>query len=163
VLSSGFNRSLPNFKLREGLSIINNFKTGDITTVSAMTRIIKMSKNMGIFSPNKRCSIINKYCKDLNVKVVFSPFKLSSMFSPKDFISHSLKSRVVYQFTCASCGARYIGEINRHFHTRVNEHFFRPKIYPKTVANTYLASLGLFSWTECPFGSRVIKCDFVDM
>ena len=48
-------------------------------------------------------------------------------FSPKDFIPESLKSRVVYQFTCASCGARYIGETNRHFHTRVNEHLFRDK------------------------------------
>ena len=115
------------------------------------------------YTGKKISSIINKYCKDLNVKVIFPPFKLSSMFSPKDFIPESLKSRVVYQFTCASCGARYIGETNRHFHTRVNEHFFRPKIYPKTVANTYPASLGLFSWIECPFGSRVIKCDFVDM
>ena len=34
---------------------------------------------------------------------------------------------VVYQFTCASCGARYIGETNRHFNTRVNEHLFRDK------------------------------------
>ena len=50
------------------------------------------------------------------------------MFSPKDFIPDSLKSRVVYQFTCASCGARYIGETNRHFNTRVNEHLFRDKI-----------------------------------
>jgi len=49
------------------------------------------------------------------------------MFSPKDFIPESLKSRVVYQFICASCGARYIGETNRHFHTRVNEHLFRDK------------------------------------
>ena len=79
------------------------------------------------YTGKKISSIINKYCKDLNVKVIFSPFKLSSMFSPKDFIPESLKSRVVYQFTCASCGARYIGETNRHFHTRVNEHLFRDK------------------------------------
>ena len=50
------------------------------------------------------------------------------MFSPKDFVPHSLKSRVVYQFSCASCGARYIGESNRHFNTRVNEHLFWDKI-----------------------------------
>ena len=49
------------------------------------------------------------------------------MFSPKDFIPESLKSRVVYQFTRASCGARYIGETISHFHTRVNEHLFRDK------------------------------------
>ena len=45
------------------------------------------------------------------------------MFSPNDCVP--LKSSVVYQFTCASCGARYIGETNRHFHARVNEHLFR--------------------------------------
>ena len=49
------------------------------------------------------------------------------MFSPDDFVPDSLKSRVVYQFACTSCGARYIGETNRHFNTRVNEHLFRNK------------------------------------
>jgi len=49
------------------------------------------------------------------------------MFSPKDLIPESLKSHVVYQFTCASCEAPYLGEINRHFHTRVKEHLFRDK------------------------------------
>ena len=55
------------------------------------------------YTGKKISSIINKYCKDLNVKVIFSPFKLSIMFSPKDCIPKSLKSRVVYQLTCASC------------------------------------------------------------
>ena len=49
------------------------------------------------------------------------------MFSAKDFIPDSLKSRVVYQLTCASCGVRYIGETNRHVNTHVNEHLFRDK------------------------------------
>ena len=49
------------------------------------------------------------------------------MFSPKDFVPDSLKSRVVYQFTCASCGARNIGKTNRHFNTRVNEHLLQDK------------------------------------
>ena len=63
------------------------------------------------YTRKKISSIINKYCKDLNVKVIFSPFKLCNIFSPKDFIPDSLKSRVVYKFTCAGCGARYVGEI----------------------------------------------------
>ena len=67
------------------------------------------------------------HSKYLNVKIIFSPFKLSTMFSPKDFVPDSLKSRVVYQSTCASSGVRYIGETNRHFNTRVNEHLFRDK------------------------------------
>ena len=79
------------------------------------------------YTGRKISSIVNKYCKDLNVKIIFSPFKLSTMFSPKDFIPDSLKSRVVFQFTCASCRARYIGETNRHFNTRVNEHLSASK------------------------------------
>ena len=75
----------------------------------------------------KISSTINKYCKDLNVKEISSPFKLCNIFSPKDFIPDSLKSRVVYKFICAGCGARYVGETNRHFYTRVNEHLFRDK------------------------------------
>jgi len=71
--------------------------------------------------------IIKKYCKDLNVKIIFSPFKLKDMFSPKDVVPDTLKSRVVYQFTCASCGVRCIGETNRHFNTRVNGHLFQDK------------------------------------
>ena len=50
------------------------------------------------YTGKKISSIINKYYKDLNVKVIFSPLKLSNMLSPKDFIPESLKSRVVYQF-----------------------------------------------------------------
>ena len=49
------------------------------------------------------------------------------MFSPNDCFPDSLKSSVVYQFTCASSGARYIGETNRHFNARVNENLFRGK------------------------------------
>ena len=44
------------------------------------------------------------------------------MFSPD-----SLKSHVVYQLSCASCGARYIRETNWHFNTCVNEHLFASK------------------------------------
>ena len=53
------------------------------------------------------------------------------MFSPKDFVPDSLKSRVVYQFSCASSGGRYIGETNRHFNARVHEHLFRDQKFPR--------------------------------
>ena len=42
------------------------------------------------------------------------------MFSPKDLVPDSLKSRVVYQFTFASCGTRYIGETNIGILTHVS-------------------------------------------
>ena len=70
--------------------------------------------NIGYYSSytgRKIPSIINKYCKDLNVKIIFSPFKQSAMFSLKDFVPDSLKSGVVYQFTCAGCGVLLVKPI----------------------------------------------------
>ncbi len=70
-------------------------------------------------------SITNKYCKDINVKIVFSPFKFSIMFSPKDFVPDSLKSRVVYQLNVRA--VELVPLVKRLFNTRVNEHLFRDK------------------------------------
>jgi len=104
----------------------------DVDTATSDTSKCRFYKlpYIGFYSTytEKILSVINKHCKDLNVKVIFSPFEVSSMFSPKYFITESLKSRVVYQFTCASCGARYIGKpIGIFIHVLMNI-FFRTKI-----------------------------------
>ena len=49
-----------------------------------------------------------------SVLKLFSLHSNLALFSSKDFIPDSLKSRVVYQFTCASFGVRYVGRTNRH-------------------------------------------------
>ena len=41
------------------------------------------------------------------------------MFSVKDRTPVALKSMVVYQFSCAGCNSRYIGETSRHISTRI--------------------------------------------
>ena len=63
-------------------------------------------------------SIISKYCKYVQIKAVFNSFKISCLFSVKDSIPSLLKSRVVYQFKCASCNA---GETSRHFQTHSHD------------------------------------------
>ena len=72
--------------------------------------------------------LIKRYCKaDLDVKLVFSTFKLRNMFSVKDSVPQGLRSRVVYKFSCAGCNASYIGETTRHLCTRVREHLLSDK------------------------------------
>ena len=61
-------------------------------------------------------------CNDLDIKLVFSSFKIGNMFSVKDPVPNGLRSRVVYKFTCAGCNACYVGETTRHFSTRAREH-----------------------------------------
>ena len=109
--------------LQQKRTLLNVKHPTDTSTSCFISVVIRNSSYTG----RKISSTVNKHCKVLNVKIIFSPFKLSTMLSPKDFIPDSLKSRVVYQFTCASCGVRYIGETNRHFNTRVNEYLFRDK------------------------------------
>ena len=66
--------------------------------------------------------ISTRFCKNVNIKLVFTSKKVSSFFSTKDKIPSALRSCVVYKFTCACCNARYVGETTRHFDVRVHEH-----------------------------------------
>ena len=62
------------------------------------------------------------YCKDLDIKWVFSSFKIGNLFDVKDPIPSGLRPRVAYKLICAGCNACYVGETSRHFFTRVREH-----------------------------------------
>ena len=67
--------------------------------------------------------MIFQLCTDINLKLIFTSVLKSKTFFPfKDPIRQHLKSLVVYQFTCAGCSSRYIGETTRHLTTRIREH-----------------------------------------
>ena len=70
---------------------------------------------------------LSKLCKGnffvnkiLNIKLVFTSFKIKNYFSY--IIPDHLKSFLVYKLTCASCSFSYIGETCRHFKTRIEKH-----------------------------------------
>ena len=72
--------------------------------------------------------LVSKYCTDdTKIQLIFTPFKIGSCFSLKDKPLFSLKSNVVYKFSCASCSASYVGETSRHLATRINEHLGKDK------------------------------------
>ena len=76
---------------------------------------------------NKIRRLVNRHCNDLDIKLVFTMFKLRNLFSVKDSVPRELHSRVIYKFTCACCNACYIGETGHHFSTRVREHLSSDK------------------------------------
>ena len=78
--------------------------------------------NFSKFTQKSISEICNKYCKDLKIRLSFSPFKIGSLFSLKDKISPEHKSFVVYSFSCSGCNARYIGETTRQLMVRIDEH-----------------------------------------
>ena len=78
--------------------------------------------NFSIQTKKKLNNIVLKYCNpNTNIELVFSSFKISSLFSMKDSVPFDLRSYVVYKFVCGSCKADYIGCIKRHLSTRIKE------------------------------------------
>ena len=51
----------------------------------------------------------------MDIKLVFSSFKIGNMFGVKDPIPGGLRSRVVYKFACAGSNACYVGEADFRF------------------------------------------------
>ena len=69
----------------------------------------------------------------ISFKFIFTNnFRIRNLFSYKDHIVDKLKLRVIYEYTCSNCNARYIGSAKRHFFSRIQEHLgnsiytFRP-------------------------------------
>ena len=70
----------------------------------------------------KNYELFKTFCKNINLKIVFSPFKLQDLFSSIDCLPVALKSFAVHKFTCAGCQPYYIGKTKRHLPTRIKEH-----------------------------------------
>ena len=67
-------------------------------------------------------TLAKRYCRNLNIKLVFSSFKSKNLMNVKDTVPRSLRSTVVYRFNCAECNSANVGETSRHLSTRVREH-----------------------------------------
>ena len=69
-----------------------------------------------------------KLCKeDINLRIVFSTFKISNYFSTKDVIPECFRSSVVYKFVCTGCNSSYVGRTHVYYNTRSEEHLATDK------------------------------------
>ena len=105
--------------------------------VMSMRRIPPMSScltqgNIQKGYKEKIFSLCSEFCKNTDIKLVFTSEKISSYFSTKDILPSALRSGVVYKFKCAGCNACYVGQTTRHFDTRVHEHLYK-KSQPSSV------------------------------
>ena len=79
------------------------------------------------FAQRKVRTLVKRYCSNLNIKLAFSSFKIKNLSKVKDSVPRSLRSCVVYKFTCAGCNSVYVSETCRHISTRIHEHLFTDK------------------------------------
>ena len=52
---------------------------------------------------NKIGELCKRFCKNTDINIVLTPFKIGSLFSSKDRLPNVLRSFVIYKFTCAEC------------------------------------------------------------
>ena len=66
---------------------------------------------------------MNKHMKFCKLRVIFQTNnRLRNYFRFKDSVHETLRSNLIYKFSCGSCTASYIGKTYRHFKVRVSEH-----------------------------------------
>ena len=75
----------------------------------------------------KLLNLSAKFCKQSEIRVVLTSFKLKQFFQLKDMVPKNCKSNVVYKFVCANCNVCYIGQTVRHLSQRIDEHLKKDK------------------------------------
>ena len=94
----------------------NHHHRGSLPTTSPTFYIkIPYIGHFSAITQEKIRNFIKRYCNDLDIKLVFSSFKIGNLFGVKDPVPDGLRSRVVYKFVCAGCNAWYVGETCRYF------------------------------------------------
>ena len=83
--------------------------------------------NLPNFAQYKVRMLAKKYCKDLQIRLAFTSFKIEKLIIAKDCAPRSLHSNKVYKFTYAKCNSVYVGETSQHLSTRVHEYLFSDK------------------------------------
>ena len=131
-------------KLIENIKNAQSLATHENQVVSAQQcRYFKLPY-IGSFSTEakrKLQQLASKYCKSVkSFKVIFTSQKIGSFFSSKQQLEKGQVSKIVYQFRCAGCNTRYIGETTRCFHTRAQEHLATDK---KSVVFKHLKKMPL--------------------
>ena len=85
---------------------------------------------------------MNKHMKFCKLRVIFQTNnRLRNYFRFKDSVHETLRSNLIYKFSCGSCTASYIGKTYRHFKVRVSEHQGVSPITGKPVQSTLSTSV----------------------
>ena len=127
-----FPEHLINKVIKAYLDRVNNSTTpckdSDTTSDGICTLYLKLPYLvLSNFAQRKVRTLTKRYCRYLNIKLVFSSFKIKNLMNVKDTVPRSLRSSVVYKFNCAECNSAYVGERSRHLSTRVREHLCTDK------------------------------------
>ena len=67
--------------------------------------------------------LLSEFYPQINCNLVFfNRNSIGNLFKFKDNVPSSVRSNVVYKYSCGECSAVYVGETVRHLRTRIAEH-----------------------------------------
>ena len=66
------------------------------------------------FTKCKMHTLVERYCKNLEINVAYSSYKIKNLMNVSDAVLKSLCTNVIYKFKCAGCNFVYVGETSRH-------------------------------------------------
>ena len=81
----------------------------------------KITGDISVMTKKKIGELCKNFCKNTDINIVSTPFKIGSLFSSKDRLPKALRSFVVYKSTCAGCQSCYIDKTRRHLATRIKK------------------------------------------
>ena len=85
---------------------------------------------------------MNKHIKFCKLRVIFQTSnRLKNYFRFKDSVPETLRSNLIYKFSCGSCTISYISTTYRHFKLRVSKHQGVSPRTGKPVKGTLAASV----------------------
>ena len=95
--------------------------------------------------------LLSKVYPFLKLKIVLvNPFSVGAFFRYKGRLPKGCQSTVVYKFSCASCGASYVGSTMRNLHSRIHQHLGKSVRTGQVLLNPRPA--GVFSRTRPAWG-----------
>ena len=108
-------------------TLSNHCPRGSLPTSPIFYFKLRYMGHFSVVTQKKVRHLIKRYCNDLDIKLVFSSFKIGNLFGMKEPIPGGLHSHVDYKFACVGCNACYVGKTTRHFFTCVREHLVSDK------------------------------------
>jgi hypothetical protein len=97
--------------------------------------------------------IFKQFVPHKDLIIYFKPgLRVGNFFHIKDLTPLDLRSSIIYNFTCTSCQASYIGQTSRHFRHRIAEHMGVSHLTWKEVKNKVHSNIREHV-THCPNSS----------
>ena len=155
------NNGFPLDIINENIYKFLNNKFGSVPPSNSQTTRKKYVKlpfydHLSYIIRNKLSNTLKSQYPDIKFMFVFTnSFSISSFFKSKDSIPTGLVSNIIYEFTCLSCKARYIGETTRNLTHRIREHKGRSIRTNKQLANPSFSAVRSHSLThDHPFSDN---------